>query len=175
MIRHHAIRTGLVLLAACAPGCSKTTFPGGETIAFYGILVDVPAETNSANSGSHLPMNYEGAPTEVTPGITFIRPNTHDFFVEIKKLPAAVSLEGMKLSLGQQPQASRLTGRPTASGWDLEYGWKNEGVPAATVYVRYVQLGSEQYECQYDDGNSKQVDVAEKICRSIRPKPAAKP
>ncbi|HWO17253.1 MAG TPA: hypothetical protein VNO30_00695 [Kofleriaceae bacterium] len=174
MIRHHAIRTGLVFLAACGTGGSKTTFPGGETIAFYGILVDVPAETSSASSGSHRPMNYEGAPTEVTPGITFIHPNTNDMYVEIKKLPAPVSLEGMKYSFEQQPRASRLTGRTTARGWDFEYGWKNDGAPVATVYVRYVQLGSEQYECQYDDGNSKQLDVADKICRSIRPKPAAK-
>lgn len=161
----------LGLLAAGGAGCAK---PVGETVAFYGILVDVPAQTSSSSSGSHLPMNYEGAPTEVTPGITFIRPDTHDLYLEIKKLPAPVSLEGMKLVIGQQPQAGKLTGRTTANGWDLEYGWKNEGGPASTVYVRYFQLGSEQYECQYDDGNSKQLEVAEKICRSIRPKPAAK-
>lgn len=174
MIWHHAARAGLLLLAACGTGGAKTAFPDGKTVDFYGILVDVPAETSWGNSGSHLPMNYEGAPTEVTPGITFIHPDTHDLFVEIKKLPAPVSLEGMKAMLGQQPQHSKLTGRTTAGGWDLEYSWKHDDAPVSIIYVRYYQLGSDQYECQYDDGNSQKPDVAEKICRSIRPKPTAK-
>jgi hypothetical protein len=163
--------TGLAVMAACGHGGSA---PDPDRIEFYGVVIDVPPGTSSSSSGSHLPMNYEGAPTEVTPGITLFRPDTHDFALAIQKLPGVVSLDGMKWTMGQQAQASRIAGRPTGSGWDVEYRWTSDGAPPTTIYVRYLQLPDQQYQCQYDDGSSKQLAVAEAICRSIRPRPAAK-
>jgi hypothetical protein len=154
------------LVVATACGGSG---PSAEPLEFYGILIDAPAGSSTSSSGTHTPSHHEGASTEVTPGIVFIRPDTTDYYVEIQKLPGVVSLEGMKYVYERQPQASDLRGRVTDRGWDLEYTWKNEGHPPGTVHVRYLQLDGEQYQCQYDSTNTMKLEVAEALCRSMRP------
>ncbi|HTE50869.1 MAG TPA: hypothetical protein VK698_08375 [Kofleriaceae bacterium] len=158
------------LLLACGGRQVETTT---ETVDFYGVVVDVPKGTSSASTATSSPLNIPGA-QGVTPGIVLIHPGTGDFHVEVQKLPSALSVDDMKATLAALPAASRIEGRVTDGGWAVEYGWKNEGAPPARVYLRYRHIGAEHYQCQYDDGGTEKLDVAEAICHSLRPRPGAK-
>lgn len=154
------LATAVILLGACGHPPTRKEF--------YGIDVEIPDGTSWAKSGTESPESYEGASTDVTPGINFIHPHTNDFYVDIQKLPHPLSLEGMKHSLAQQPTVKAILGRVTAAGWDVEYSWHQDDGTTTTVFVRYLQLANDQYQCQYDAAGSKKLELAESICRSMR-------
>jgi hypothetical protein len=166
MQRRHltlALVTALVLA-----GCAKKT----TRHQWLGIEIEIPKETSISNSGTSTPSQGTFDPDSIRPGIVLMRPNTHDYFVEVVKLPRPLSSAGLRYALQAQPSfvsAVRETG--TSNAWQLDYRWKNPDSTTVTVFHRYVAFGSAYYECTYSDGNTKDLPTAASICASIRPVP----
>lgn len=159
-------------LAACAGGVE------GERGEFHGITYVAPKGTHVASSGVDRPSHYPDPktgevieiPTRIEPAISLMMPDTHRYFVSIKKPPERVTLDGMKASLAQQAGASDVQGKPEKDGWTVSYAWTRPDGTKATVVERRFVFADSDYTCEYDTGNSRNVDEAKAICASLRPR-----
>jgi hypothetical protein len=150
-----------------------------ETGEFHGIRYAMPPGTNVANSGVDRPSHYPDEngnvveiPTRIEPAISLTGGAEGAFFmVEIKKPPERVTLDGMISGMGGIPQASKFAGKPEPSGWSLTYQWRSDDGSSVTMHHRHYALADSDYDCVFDEGNTKAVATAQAICASIQPRP----
>jgi len=158
--------------------------PALEKRVFQGIRYLTPAGSNIASSGVDRPSHYPDPqtgevveiPTRIEPAISVTGQGAGGFFmVEIKKPPERVTLDGMTWSLQQMPQVAEPKGTPEANGWSLTYQWKNDDGTTTTMRHRHLSLPDSDYDCIYDEGNTKDVAAAAAICASIKAAEPPKP
>lgn len=147
-----------------------------EKRVFHGIRYMTPVGTNIASSGVDRPSHYPDPqtgdvveiPTRIEPAISLTGQGKTGFFmVEIKKPPEKVTLDGMKFSLGQRKEVSGLSGTAESNGWSLTYQWKNDDGTSTTMRHRHYAMPDSDYDCVYDEGNTKDTAMASAICASI--------
>ncbi len=169
-----ATHTGSAADAATVPGIAPRVVV--ETHDFYRIRFAAPVGSNLANSGNSLPgpeqVTQPGEPPPpppvIRPGVAIIMPNTNRYHVGIVKEPEPSSLAGWRAGFQALPQTvSVAPGKQTPTGWESMYTWKADDGTLTNIFVHYLQLAGEQYQCTYDDRNSKQLVEAEAICRSM--------
>lgn len=158
--------------------------PALEKRVFHGIRYLSPSGSNIANSGVDRPSHYPDPqtgevveiPTRIEPAISVTGEAAGGFFmVEIKKPPERVTLEGMIHSLQQRAEVAEPQGKPETNGWSLTYQWKNADGTSTTMRHRHFALPDSDYDCVYDEGNTKDVAAAGAICASIKAAEAPKP
>ncbi|HUS67248.1 MAG TPA: hypothetical protein VMZ28_22075 [Kofleriaceae bacterium] len=162
---------------------------GGAKVAlekrvFHGIHYLTPAGSNIANSGVDRPSHYPDPqtgqvveiPTRIEPAISVTGEAAAGFFmVDIKKPPERVTLEGMISSLRQRAEVAEPKGTAETNGWSLTYQWKNADGTSTTMRHRHYALPDSDYDCVYDETNSKDVAAAGAICASIKAAESPKP
>lgn len=154
----------------------KTEARALEKRVFQGIRYQTPAGTNVANSGVDRPSHYPDPetgevvtiPTRIEPAISLTGQGPGGFYmVEIKKPPERTTLEGTISSLEQVPEASGFKGTPEADGWSLTYLWKSPDGSTTVMRHRHYTLADSDYDCVFDQGNTRDVATAAAICASI--------
>lgn len=167
-------RVGVVVVVAAACGARGESVERDE---FHGITYEVPKGTNRANSGVDRPSHYPDPktgevielPTRIEPAISLMMPDTHRYFVSIKKPPERVTLEGMKASMSAQPGASDVQGHAEKDGWTVTYAWRHDDGTSTQLVVRRFAFADSDYVCEYDTGSSKDLAAAQRICASVKP------
>lgn len=160
-----------------AGGTSRSAATEGE---FRGIRYTMPAGTNVANSGVDRPSHYPDPttgdvveiPTRIEPAISLTGGAKDSFFmVEIKMPPERTTLEGTISGMSAIKEASQFAGKPAPNGWTLTYEWRVADGPSVTMHHRHFVFPDSDYDCVYDDDNTKDVATAQAICDSIQSKP----
>ena len=153
---------------------------GFEKRVFQGIRYTTPAGANIANSGVDRPSHYPDPqtgevveiPTRIEPAIAVTGTAAGGFYmIDIRKPPEKVTLDGMIASLKQVPEASALEGKPEANGWSLTYQWRNSDGTSTTMRHRHYVMPDSDYDCIYDEVNTKDHEAAKAICASIEAPP----
>jgi len=156
-----------VALLICA-SCSKTSSKADkrdpaappvetESHEFAGIRFAVPKGSKVATSDQN------------TPNMPATEVSGNGYRVTISKLPLSISFASYKEAVEMDPSGSKIVGAETARGWEIKHhSTIAMNVGGRTIYEQYLQLGSEQYLCRYDDDEtSTEVAIADAICKSL--------
>jgi hypothetical protein len=162
------------LLLLCV--CGKET--SASSAEFHGVQYEAPAGTHARVADGVLPGpgGGGGIPSGVRISLTLTHRDPRGFYVEIVKTAAPRSLDAEKATLLANKVGSNMVGKVTPTGWELTYDMPvtNDARIASQSHVLYADLAGGHYTCSYADVNCTDRAAAEAICRSMRPKPAAK-